>query len=134
MNGQRPDDRNGERKDPVSEAIDALEDGSVKTELSALAEAVDAAIRAEMEAREAGEKDLTAYEEAVREAQDALMQALQAAGIELQQPEEMNGNERPDFNGQQPPEMNGQAPQFNGQEPPEKPEGDLKPEIPANNG
>ena len=128
FNGQQPPEMNGERKDPFSEAIAALEDGETKDTLLALEEAVNTAIEAEMAAREAGEKDLSSYQEAVKTAQEALMTALQEAGIEIKVPADMGLNGGMKFNGQQPPAMNGE---FNGQQPPEKPEGDLKPEIPS---
>ncbi len=128
FNGQQPPEMNGERKDPFSEAIAALEDGETKDTLLALEEAVNTAIEAEMAAREAGEEDLSSYQEAVKTAQEALMTALQEAGIEMKVPADMGLNGGMKFNGQQPPAMNGE---FNGQQPPEKPEGDLKPEIPS---
>ena len=128
FNGQQPPEMNGERKDPFSEAIAALEDGETKDTLLALEEAVNTAIEAEMAARDAGETDLSTYEEAVKTAQDALMAALQEAGIEIKAPADMGLNGGMKFNGQQPPAMNGE---FNGHQPPEKPEGDLKPEIPS---
>ena len=128
FNGQQPPEMNGERKDPFSEAIAALEDGETKDTLLALEEAVNTAIEAEMAAREAGEEDLSSYQEAVKTAQDALMAALQEAGIEIKVPADMGLNGGMKFNGQQPPAMNDE---FNGQQPPEKPEGDLKPEIPS---
>ena len=128
FNGQQPPEMNGERKDPFSEAIAALEDGETKDTLLALEEAVNTAIEAEMAAREAGEEDLSSYQEAVKIAQEALMTALQEAGIEIKVPADMGLNGGMKFNGQQPPAMNGE---FNGQQPPEKPEGDLKPEIPS---
>ena len=128
FNGQQPPEMNGERKDPFSEAIAALEDGETKDTLLALEEAVNTAIEAEMAAREAGEEDLSSYQEAVKTAQEALMTALQEAGIEIKVPADMGLNGGMKFNGQQPPAMNGE---FNGQQPPEKPEGDLKPEIPS---
>ena len=128
FNGQQPPEMNGERKDPFSEAIAALEDGETKDTLLALEEAVNTAIEAEMAAREAGEEDLSSYQEAVKTAQEALMTALQEAGIEIKVPADMGLNGGMKFNGQQPPAMNGE---FNGHQPPEKPEGDLKPEIPS---
>ena len=128
FDGQQPPEMNGERKDPFSEAIAALEDGETKDTLLALEEAVNTAIEAEMAAREAGEEDLSSYQEAVKTAQEALMTALQEAGIEIKVPADMGLNGGMKFNGQQPPAMNGE---FNGHQPPEKPEGDLKPEIPS---
>ena len=128
FNGQQPPEMNGERKDPFSEAIAALEDGETKDTLLALEEAVNTAIEAEMAAREAGEEDLSSYQEAVKTAQEALMTALQEAGIEMKVPADMGLNGGMKFNGQQPPAMNGE---FNGQQPPEKPEGDLQPEVPS---
>lgn len=127
FNGQKPPEMNGERKDPFSEAIAALEDSETKDTLLALEEAVNTAIEAEMAAREAGEEDLSSYQEAVKTAQEALMTALQEAGIEIKVPADMGLNGGMKFNGQQPRMNNG----INGQQPPEKPEGDLQPEVPS---
>ena len=74
-------------------------------------------MKAEKEARETGIDDLSDYEAATRNVMDALIEALQEAGIELQKPEGTPG-----FDNQQPPEMKGQAPQFNSKEIPDKPE------------
>ena len=126
FNGQQPPEINGERKHPISDAIESLEDGEVKDSLLELAEAVDAAREAEMAARKAGETDLSSYEEAVKAAQETLMAALQDAGIEMQEAHMERDNRN--FGGRQQPRMNNE---FNGQQPPEKPEGDLKPEIPS---
>jgi hypothetical protein len=126
FNGQQPPEINGERKHPISDAIESLEDGEVKDSLLELAEAVDAAREAEMAARKAGETDLSSYEEAVKVAQEALMAALQDAGIEMQEAHMERDNRN--FGGRQQPRMNNE---FNGQQPPEKPEGDLQPEVPS---
>ena len=117
FNSQRLPQMNDERRDPVTEAIAEIEDSNIRTALQTLADTVDTAMKAEKEARETGIDDLSDYEAATRNAMDALIEALQEAGIELQKPEETPG-----FDNQRPPEMNEQAPQFNGKEIPDKPE------------
>ncbi len=89
MDGNAPGGEHGEfgpmrENDPmhrVLEAVDALEEGEVKTALKALLDAYRDAIEAE---RNASEEDRTAAAEAVAAARDAVNAALTEASIEAQ--------------------------------------------------
>ena len=81
FDAQHHPEMGGDRKDPLTEAIDAMEDGDLKAFLLALAENLEEAKQAEMAAHEAGEEELSAYEEAVQKAQEAMIAACKEAGI-----------------------------------------------------
>ena len=92
----------GGMDEELRESIEALEDGETKTKLETLLENVHTAMEKLMQADDSSRE---AAETAVREARDALNEALTAAGIEI-----------------------------NVSEPPEKPEDDMRPEPPEGMG
>ena len=112
----------GPMDEQLREAIEALEDGEVKTELLALLDKLQDAMET---LRSADETSRESAEAALQEAREALDEALSKAGIEITPPEMPAGDR-----GMTPPDGDMTPPEKpdgdSGMVPPEKPDGDSR--------